>query len=61
MRFMIKLRTSDHMRELVAPTKCNDDLATAIVARDEPMHMREYIRELHPFEEPTRLGFHLEQ
>jgi hypothetical protein len=57
---MIKLRTSDHMRELVAPTKCNDDLAAAIVACDEPMHMREYIRELHPFEKPTRLEFHLE-
>lgn len=57
---MIKLRTSDHVRELVAPTKCKDDLAAAIVARDEPMHMREYIRELHAFENPTQLEFHLE-
>jgi hypothetical protein len=40
--------TSDHIRELVAPPKRNDDLAASIVARDEPMRAREYIRELCP-------------
>ena len=44
---MIEPRTSDHMRELVAPPKRNDDLAAPIVARDEPMRMRKHIRELH--------------
>ena len=45
---MIEPRTSDHMRELVAPPKRNDDLAAPIVARNESMRMREYVRELHP-------------
>ena len=38
--------TSEHIRELAAPPKRNDDLAASIIARDEPMRMREHIREL---------------
>jgi hypothetical protein len=34
------------MRELLAPSKGNDDLAPLVITRDEPMCMCEYIREL---------------
>jgi hypothetical protein len=30
----------------VAPPKCNDDLVARIIARNEPMRVRERIREL---------------
>lgn len=40
------IRTGDHIRQLVTPPKRNDDLAPPIVARDEPVRVREHIREL---------------
>lgn len=41
-----KRRTGDHMLEFLAPPKRNDDLAPPIVASDEPVRVREHIREL---------------
>ncbi len=43
---MCEQRTGEHVRELVAPTKGDDDLPPGIVTRDEPMRMREDVREL---------------
>ena len=39
-------RTSEHVRQLKAPTKSDDDLLPRIVTHDEPVRVREDIREL---------------
>jgi len=38
--------TSDHIRELMAPPKHNDDVTASTVRRDEPIRAHEYIQEL---------------
>jgi hypothetical protein len=42
----VRERTSEHVRQLVAPTKSDDYLPARIITRDEPMRMREDVREL---------------
>ena len=42
---LTKIRTSDHVHELMASAKCNDDFAAAIVARRTHVHAFVYSRE----------------
>jgi hypothetical protein len=42
----VRVRTSEHVRQLEAPTKSDDYLLACIIPRDEPMRVREDVREL---------------
>jgi hypothetical protein len=42
----VRVRTSEHVRQLEAPTKSDDYLPACIIPRDEPMRVRKNVREL---------------